>query len=109
MDLAQAGAGGEIPGRNAAFQQGSSGNPYRVASSFSQDSASYMDKVGRGFTPESVLNSTVQSSNGMSPGDYSSRTLTNGAKLPTSNGSSSDTWNLDTKLRLDGKPLLSPL
>lgn len=109
MDLNQAGANGELPGRTEAFQQGTTGTPYRVASSLSQDSARFNDQVGRGFTPESVLNTTVQSGNGMSASDYQNRTLTNGSMLPTQNGDSSGTWSTDVKLMLDGKPLLSRL
>lgn len=110
MDLNEAGAGGEMPGRNAAFQQGSSGAPYRVASSFSQDSARFNDQVGSSFTPQSVLNqSNPSTGNGESMNDFNTRTLTNGAQLPTQNGSAASTWNTDVHLMLDGKPLLSPL
>ena len=104
MDLTEAGEGGqEFTGRNAAFGQGSSGNPYRVASSFSQDSAKWNDAVGSGFTPQSVLNSTVASGNGMSSGDYGNRMLSNGSMLPTTNGMDQNTSKGIAKLLLDGQ------
>lgn len=103
MDLMEAGEGGqEYTGRNSAFNMGSSGNPYRVASSLSADSAKWNDEVGKDFTPTSVLNQTVQSGNGMSAADYSSRTLSNGTLLPTQNGMSSGTRTGIAKLLLDG-------
>lgn len=103
MDLNVAGAGMEQTGRNAAFGQGSSGNPYRVASTLGADSARYMDQVGSGFTPTSVLNQTVTSGNGMSGQDYSSRMLSNGRLLPDSNGMAPDTSQGIAKLLLDGQ------
>jgi len=103
MDLTEAGQGMEQSGRNAAFGQGSSGNPYRVASTLGANSARYMDQVGSGFTPTSVLNQTVASSNGMSGQDYSSRMLSNGKLLPDANGMSADTNTGIAKLLLDGQ------
>lgn len=103
MDLTEAGEGGaETYGRNAAFGQGSSGNPYRVASSLQQDSATYNDQVGKMFNPQSVLNSTVGSGNGMSSSDYSSRVLSNGSELPTQNGMDSNTHAGIARILLDG-------
>lgn len=90
-------------GRNAAFGQGSAGNPYRVASSLAQDSAQYNDEVGKGLTPTSVLNSTVPSANGISSADYSQRELSNGSLLPTGNGMSAATRTGIAKLLLDGQ------
>lgn len=91
--------------RNESFQNGSAGRPYRVASTMDANSASYNDEVGKNFTPQSVLNSTVQSGNGMSSNDYSSRTLSNGSLLPTGNGESADTRTGIAKLLLDGQRL----
>lgn len=103
MDLTDAGAGAETYGRSAAdFQNGSSGNPYRVATSMGAHSASYEDAVGRHFTPESVLNQTVGSGNGMSANDYSSRVLSNGGMLPTLNGMDAKTGEGIDRLLLDG-------
>lgn len=100
MDLTEAGEGGaETYGRNAAFGQGSSGNPYRVASSM--NGTAYSDKVGQGFTPQSVLQQTVASSNGYSSGDYA-RMLSNGSLLPDSNGMDSKTSTGIDRLLLDG-------
>lgn len=73
--------------------------------SLGADSASYNDEVGKHFTPESVLNSTVQSGNGQSASDYSNRILSNGAMLPTMNGMSQDTSKGIDKLLLDGQRL----
>jgi len=104
MDLTEAGEGGqEYTGRNAAFGQGSSGNPYRVSSSLSQDSAQWNDRVGSGFTPQSVLNTTVASGNGMSGSDYSTRMLSNGSMLPTVNGMDPKTNQGIANLLLDGQ------
>jgi hypothetical protein len=100
MDLNQAGT--EQPGRMESFSQGSGGNPYRVATSLGQDSAAYMREIGNGFTPESVLNSTVHSGNGESASDYSSRTLSNGAMLPTGNGEDQQTQQGIARILLDG-------
>jgi hypothetical protein len=99
----------EQTGRNAAFGQGSSGNPYRVASSLSQDSAMYNDAVGKNFTPTSVLNQTVTSGNGMSGQDYSSRMLSNGTLLPDANGMAPDTSQGIAKLLLDGQRQIGTL
>lgn len=104
MDLTEAGEGGqEFTGRNSAFGQGSGGNPYRVASSLSQDSATWNDAVGQGFTPQSVLNSTVASGNGMDANSYSTRMLSNGSMLPTLNGMDTKTSSGIAKLLLDGQ------
>jgi hypothetical protein len=104
VDLSEAGEGSpETYGRNAAFGQGSSGNPYRVSTSLGQDSAKWNDTVGQGFTPESVLNTTVSSANGMSASDYSTRMLSNGSLLPTGNGEDTTTQQGIAKLLLDGK------
>jgi hypothetical protein len=103
MDLINAGSGQDHVGRTAAFGQGSGGNPYRVASSLQQDSANYQDEVGSGFTPTSVLNQTVGSGNGMSSGDYTSRTLSNGSLLPTENGMAGNTHQGIAKMLLDGQ------
>lgn len=103
MDLSEAGEGtAEYTGRTAAFGQGSSGNPYRVASSLGADSAKWNDEVGKNFTPTSVLNQTVMSANGMSATDYGTRMLSNGSELPTGNGMSPDTRTGIAKLLLDG-------
>lgn len=103
MDLNEAGEGGqEFSGRSAAFAQGSSGNPYRVASSLGDDSIQYNDAVGKNFTPQSVLQQTVQSSNGMSQSDYSSRMLSNGSMLPSGNGEDATTRQGIASLLLDG-------
>lgn len=103
MDLNEAGEGGqEFVGRNTAFAHGSAGNPYRVVNSLSEDSARWNDAVGRNFTPQSVLNSTVRSGNGMSSGEYGSRMLSNGSLLPTPNGMSEQTAHGIDKLLLDG-------
>lgn len=83
------------------FQQGSSGNPYRVASSLGDDSVMYNDMVGKNFTPTSVLNQTVMSGNGMSQADQS-RQLANGAFLPTPNGEDQKTSQGIAGLLLDG-------
>ena len=109
MDLNAAGSGMEQTGRNAAFGQGSSGNPYRVASSLGADSAAYNDAVGKNFTPTSVLNQTVVSSNGMSGQDYSSRMLSNGSLLPDENGMSAGTSTGIAKLLLDGQRQIGTL
>jgi hypothetical protein len=103
VDLNDAGAGTGTVGRTEAFGHGSSGNPYRVANSLQQDSAIWNDEVGSGFTPQSVLNTTVSSGDGMSADDYSNRTLSNGTLLPTGNGESTDTRQGIAKLLLDGK------
>lgn len=103
MDLTEAGeSGGDFVGRSAAFGQGSGGNPYRVASSLGADSARFNDQVGKGFTPESVLNQTVRSGIGMSQQDYSSRMLSNNTMLPSANGMSRGTMQGIAKLLLDG-------
>lgn len=102
MDLSEAGQANGFVGRNEAFGQGSAGAPYRVANSLQQDSAIWNDSVGSGFTPQSVLNQTVASGNGMSSGDYSSRELSNGSMLPTQNGMSADTRTGIAKILLDG-------
>jgi hypothetical protein len=104
MDLSEAGEGGqEFTGRTAAFGQGSSGNPYRVASSLGADSAKWNDEVGSGFNPQSVLNSTVQSGDGMNSNEYNSRILSNNTLLPSGNGSDPTTTTGIDKLLLDGK------
>lgn len=104
MDLTEAGEGGqEFTGRTAAFGQGSSGAPYRVGSSLAADSAKWNDEVGSGFTPQSVLNSTVASSNGFDASSYSSRVLSNGSLLPTANGMDTKTDQGIAKLLLDGQ------
>lgn len=103
MDLTEAGEGGqEFSGRNAAFGQGSGGSPYRVASSLQQDSDTWNDSVGKGFNPQSVLNNTVQSSNGINANEYQRRELSNGAMLPSGNGQDSNTTSGIDKLLLDG-------
>jgi hypothetical protein len=96
-------------GRSEAFGQGQSGNSTMVSSSLQQDSANFNDRVGKTFTPQSVLNSTVGSGNGMSTSDYSSRMLTNGGLLPTGNGESSDTQKALDKILLDGKQAVGTL
>lgn len=102
MDLQEAGEGAaEYTGRNAAFGQGSSGNPYRVASSM--NGTAYADQPGSGLTPQSVLQSTVASGNGMSSNDYSSRMLSNGSMLPTANGMDPKTNQGIARLLLDGQ------
>jgi hypothetical protein len=99
-----------MPGRNMAFGQGQAGDSTRVGSSLAADSARFNDSVGKDFTPMSVLNqSNPSSGNGMSSTDFSQRTLTNGAQLPSVNGDSADTYKGDVGLLLDGKPLMSPL
>lgn len=108
MDLQQAGAGQEFIGRSESFNMGSGGMPYRVATSFGQDSARFNDQVGKNFTPESVLNQTVRSPNGMSVSDYS-RILTNGAMLPDANGMSADTSQGIAKILLDGRRTIGTL
>jgi len=96
--------------RNVSFGQGMSGDPTRVSSSLSADSARFNDEVGSGFTPMSVLNqSNPGTGNGMSSTDFTTRTLTNGVELPSPNGESQSTYKSDVNLILDGKPLLSPL
>lgn len=102
MDLNQAGAAGEMPGRQESFSQGSSGNPYRVASTMDENSVRYNDMVGKDFTPTSVLNQTVLSGNGMSQNDYSTRVLSNGTELPTGNGEDPQTRQGIARLLLDG-------
>lgn len=102
MDLTEAGEGGqEFTGRSAAFGQGSSGNPYRVASSM--NGTAWGDSVGSTFTPQSVLNSTVASGNGSNQEDYQSRVLSNGSLLPTANGMDPKTHQGIDKLLLDGQ------
>lgn len=104
MDLAEAGEGqAEYTGRSEAFGHGSSGNPYRVSSSLGDTSKQWTDAVGSGFTPQSVLNTTVASGNGMSANDYSTRMLSNGSMLPTLNGMDTKTNQGIAKLLLDGQ------
>jgi hypothetical protein len=90
-------------GRTANFAQGTLGDRTRVSSSLDQDSAIWADKVGRTFRPSSVLNMTTASNNGLSDAD-SGRRISTGEFLPTSNGSSQETWGKDNALLLDGDP-----
>lgn len=99
----------DMSGRTASFGQGSSGNPARVSSSLQADSARWTDEVGSGFNPQSVLNTTVGSGNGMNANDYSSHVLSDGSMLPNSNGMSSGTSTSEDKLLLDGKRELGTL
>lgn len=93
----------EMSGRNASFGQGQTGNPARVSSSLAADGAKWTDEVGSGFNPQSVLNTTVQSGNGMNSNEYNSRVLSNGSLLPSSNGMDSGTNTGIDKLLLDGQ------
>lgn len=90
-------------GRTANFSQGSLGDPTRVSSSLDQDSAIWDDKVGKVFNPGSVLNQLTPSTNGSSANDFG-RMISTGAMLPTSNGSSDETYRSDNAILLDGRP-----
>jgi hypothetical protein len=93
----------EMSGRNASFGQGQQGNPAKISSSLAADGAKWTDEVGSGFNPQSVLNSTVQSGDGMNQNEYNSRILSNNTLLPSGNGMDTPTTTGIDKLLLDGK------
>jgi hypothetical protein len=98
MDLSQAGAGGDTVGRTQAFSEGSTGNPYHVASVLGSGSMSPI-----GFTPESVLNSVQPSGNGMSSED-ASHVLPGGVNTGTMNGQDTNTYNAERTMNMIGRP-----
>jgi hypothetical protein len=95
--------GGNSP-RTAQFSTGAAGDPQNTASvsSLPADSAAYNALVPRQFSQHSVLQTAMPSANGMSAQDYQ-RVLPGGYTLPTQNGSSSDTYEKATYMRLSGQ------
>lgn len=102
MDLDQAGAGGEMPGRVQAFTQGTTGTPWNVASSFNTGSQVLDSQVAGSWSPQSVLDPVRSSGNGMSSADYE-RVLPGNVRLPSMNGSSTGSYNAAKYMRLMGQ------
>lgn len=103
MDLTQPGTGMQ-PGRTASFYDGVNGTPNMVSSGLAQDSAVLNAKVaGMMATPHSVLQGLPgMSPNGKSEAD-AQRTLPGGYTLPSMNGSSQESYEAATRMRLMGR------
>lgn len=99
MDLDQAG-GDTIPGRTESFYDGMQGTPGSVASSLNAESAMFNSKVPGAFTPHSVLQEIPgMSGNGLSAAD-SERKLPGGYTMPSANGSSQQSYQAASMMRL---------
>lgn len=99
MDLQQAGSDFAPAGRTESFHNGVSGTPSMVASGLADESQQFNDKVGRGFTPHSVLQGfSGMSGNGMSS-EEAGRLLPGGMSMGTPNGSSPESYDQSRMLR----------
>ena len=101
MDLNQAGGGADQVGRNEAFSQGTTGNPYHVASVLSSGQGSPTSQMG--FTPNSVLESVMPTGNGMSSLD-AQETLPGVGFVGSDDGSDANTYNAEKTMNMIGRP-----
>jgi hypothetical protein len=101
MDNSQAGGGADQVGRNEAFSQGTTGNPYHVASSLQSDQSSPTSSMG--FTPNSVLESVMPTGNGQSSADQA-ETLPGVGFVGSDDGSDTNTYNAEKLLNMIGRP-----
>lgn len=104
-DQSQVPAGAEF--RSNAFRTGMTGDPGNIASvsSINADADRFNALVPRQFSQQSVLQTAMPSSNGMSMADWQQRMLPGGSMLPTANGSSEDTYQKSLIMRLQGREL----
>lgn len=100
MDLNQPGSNA-VAGRTEAFYDGTNGTPNMVASGLAEESAQFNDKVGKTLlAPHSVLQGfSGMSGNGMSADD-AERILPGGYQMPSSNGSSTESYNAARMMRM---------
>jgi hypothetical protein len=101
MDNSQAGGGADQVGRNEAFSQGTTGNPYHVASSLQSDQSSPTSSMG--FTPNSVLESVMPTGNGQSAADQAD-TLPGVGFVGSDDGSDTNTYNAEKMMNMIGRP-----
>lgn len=102
MDFDQAGA---LPGRTESFQQGQTGGG-PVASSLNEDAAVFNSKVPGSYTPHSVLQELPgMSGNGMDAAS-AARRLPGGYVRPSSNGSSTESYEATSMMQLMGRNLV---
>lgn len=98
MDLNQAGTA--TPGRTQSFSDGVQGTPGMVATGLAQESAMFNSRVPGKFTPHSVLQEIPgMSGNGMSQADRQ-RVLPGGYTMPSANGSSEQSYQAASMMRL---------
>jgi hypothetical protein len=90
------------PARSAEFGTGLVGDPGSAASSLAANSARQNALVPQGAMQTSVLQSPRPSGNGMSEQDYQ-RVLPGGFTLPSKNGSSDESWQASTYMRMAGQ------
>lgn len=77
----------------------------------SEASARFMSRVPQGFSQHSVLQQPLPSANGMSGTDYQRILpgINNGGRpliLPSKNGTSDNTWEQNTYMRLNGSHVI---
>lgn len=93
--------------RSASFASGITPDPGSAASvsALNGDADRFNAMVPRQFSQQSVLQTAMPSSNGMSMNDWQQRMLPGGSMLPTANGSSADTYEKSLVMRLQGREI----